>query len=48
VRAVLIVAGIAFGIDHPMPTGTVGKRALLAANVLLYRHGMLTREQRNV
>jgi hypothetical protein len=43
----LLVAGIAFAIDHPMPTGTVGMLALLAANVVLHRHRMLTSEQRS-
>ena len=37
VFTLLIVAGIAFGIDHPAPTGTVGMLALFAANVLLLR-----------
>jgi len=37
----LVVAGIAFGIDHPSPTGTIGMLAFLAANVRLVRDGLL-------
>jgi hypothetical protein len=44
----LIIAGISFGIDHPMPTGTIGMLALFAANVVLYRCGMLTTTQRTL
>jgi hypothetical protein len=40
--ALLIVAGVFFGIDHPSPTGTIGMLALLIANVLLHRQGLLT------
>jgi len=39
--ALLIVAGIFFGIDHPSPTGTIGMVSLFAAIVLLHRGGML-------
>lgn len=46
VVVLLFVAAIAFGIDHPVPTGTVGMLAVLAANVLLHRNDMLTIEQR--
>jgi hypothetical protein len=46
VVVLLFVAAIAFGIDHPVPTGTVGMLAFFVANVLLYRNGMLTSEQR--
>jgi hypothetical protein len=46
VVVLLFVAAIAFGIDHPVPTGTVGMLSFLVANVLLYRNGMLTSEQR--
>lgn len=33
----LAIAGVALGIDHPFPTGTIGMAALLAAVVLLER-----------
>jgi hypothetical protein len=36
----LVVAGIFFGIDHPWPTGTIGMLALLAATIVLLRHGL--------
>jgi hypothetical protein len=39
--ALLVVAGIAFAIDHPAPTGTIGMLALSAAVVLLLREGMI-------
>lgn len=45
--ALLGVAAVAFAMDHPRPTGTVGMLALLGANVLLLRHGMLTIRQRS-
>jgi hypothetical protein len=43
----LIVAGLFFGMDHPWPPGTIGMVALLIANVLLDRKGLLTSQQRS-
>jgi hypothetical protein len=39
--ALLIVAAISFGIDHPSPTGTIGMLALFAANLMLLRRGLV-------
>jgi len=39
--ALLVVAGIAFAIDHPAPTGTIGMLAFFAAVVLLLRDGRI-------
>jgi hypothetical protein len=36
----LAVAGIAFGIDHPFPFGTIGMLGLLLAVILLQRQGV--------
>jgi hypothetical protein len=45
-RKATFLLEIALGIDHPMPTGTIAMLALLTANVVLYRRGMLTAAQR--
>ncbi len=39
--ALLVVAGIAFAIDHPAPTGTIGMIAFFAAVVYLLRDGSI-------
>jgi hypothetical protein len=44
--ALLVVAGIAFAIDHPAPTGTIGMLAFFAAVVLLLRDGSILRGAR--
>ena len=41
----LVLAGIAFGIDHPFPFGTVGMIGLLLAVVLLQRQGLAQARQ---